>query len=381
MNPGIFLIQDNEELVEMNEQAYDSEKRLQTWLAKYPELLVGNQIDAAKPRRFLLIEQECGVPSEEGGSGRWSMDHLFLDQDAIPTIVEVKRSSDTRVRREVVGQMLDYAANAVAHWPVSHMRERFAANCKTHNLDPGEKIADFLDGEQDPEQFWEKAARNLQERKLRLLFVADVIPTELQRIVEFLNDQMDQTEVLAIEIKQFVSPKGLKSLAPRVVGQTVKALQKKEAITRGAPHDEETFFAEINEKAASAEAGVARGLLEWAKPPLFTGMNWRRASFSPTLTYKADYYIHNPITVYTDGKVEVQFKRMAKRTAPFDRDEKRFELLRRLNQISGLNLPADSINKFPRFSMSLLSDPKSLKEFETIIEWTIKEVIANNNPE
>ena len=28
-----------------------------------------------------------------------------------PTLVEVKRSSDTRIRREVVGQMLDYAAN------------------------------------------------------------------------------------------------------------------------------------------------------------------------------------------------------------------------------------------------------------------------------
>jgi len=50
MKPGIFLIQDNEELVEMNEQEYDSEKLLQTWLAKYPELLVGNQIDGTKPR-------------------------------------------------------------------------------------------------------------------------------------------------------------------------------------------------------------------------------------------------------------------------------------------------------------------------------------------
>jgi len=33
MNPGIFLIQDNEELIEMTEQIYESEKLLQTWLA------------------------------------------------------------------------------------------------------------------------------------------------------------------------------------------------------------------------------------------------------------------------------------------------------------------------------------------------------------
>jgi hypothetical protein len=31
----------------------------------------------------------------------------------VPTLLEVKRSSDTRIRREVVGQMLDYAANGV----------------------------------------------------------------------------------------------------------------------------------------------------------------------------------------------------------------------------------------------------------------------------
>jgi hypothetical protein len=62
------------------------------------------------PRRFLLVRREAPVPDRENGGIRWSIDHLFLDQDAIPTLVEVKRSSDTRIRREVVGQMLDYAA-------------------------------------------------------------------------------------------------------------------------------------------------------------------------------------------------------------------------------------------------------------------------------
>ena len=53
------------------------------------------------------------------------MDHLFLDQDSIPTIVEVKRSTDTRIRREVVGQLLDYAANAVVYWPVERLQAQF----------------------------------------------------------------------------------------------------------------------------------------------------------------------------------------------------------------------------------------------------------------
>ena len=54
--------------------------------------------------------------SGDGGSDRGSLDHLFLDQDAVPTLVEVKRSENTQIRREVVGQMLDYAANGVMFW-------------------------------------------------------------------------------------------------------------------------------------------------------------------------------------------------------------------------------------------------------------------------
>src|SRR5438876_9825386 len=144
-NAGIFLIQRDGELVEMIEEPYDSDDLLQTLLAKYPSLLAGNQIDPKAPRKWLFIEREAGVPSIEGGSGRWSADHLFLDQDAKPTIVEVKRSTDTRIRREVVGQMLDYAANAVVYWPIAHMRERFAANCESSGLDPEEKLEEFLE--------------------------------------------------------------------------------------------------------------------------------------------------------------------------------------------------------------------------------------------
>ncbi len=65
------------------------------------------------------------MASEAQGSDRWSVDDLFVDQDAVPTLVEVKRSSDTRIRREVVGQMLDYAANAVAHWELERIRASF----------------------------------------------------------------------------------------------------------------------------------------------------------------------------------------------------------------------------------------------------------------
>jgi hypothetical protein len=106
MTGGIYLIQDDGELVELTEQGYELEDTLQELLAKYPNLLAGEQMDTISPRRWLLIAREMRIPSEEGGGGRWPMDHLFLDQDAIPTFVEVKRREDARSRREVVGQIL-----------------------------------------------------------------------------------------------------------------------------------------------------------------------------------------------------------------------------------------------------------------------------------
>src|SRR3989304_96886 len=186
----------------MTEQEYDSEDLLQELLAKYPNLMAGEQTDSESPRRWLLVSREISLPSQEDVAGRWSVDHLFLDQDAVPTLVEIKRSSDTRIRREVVGQMLDYAANAVVYWPIERIRAQFESTCERRNSDPEDALGEFLGPDADPEDFWQRVKTNLQAGKVRLLFVADQIPPHLRRVVEFLNAQMDPAEVLAVEIRQ-----------------------------------------------------------------------------------------------------------------------------------------------------------------------------------
>src|SRR5581483_8714826 len=108
MSPGLYLISDDGRLIEMNEERYGSEDILQTLLESHPDLLAGDQFPGDEPRRWMLVKREAGIASEEGGGTRWSLDHLFLDQDGVPTLVEVKRSTDTRIRREVVGQLLEY---------------------------------------------------------------------------------------------------------------------------------------------------------------------------------------------------------------------------------------------------------------------------------
>jgi len=120
----IFLVNDAGDPVrEMTERSYENEELLQRILARTPDLLPGDQINPEVPRNWLLVKRELGVPDSDRKTDRWSLDHLFLDQDGIPTFVECKRSSDTRGRREVVAQMLDYAANGLVYWSVEGLRQ------------------------------------------------------------------------------------------------------------------------------------------------------------------------------------------------------------------------------------------------------------------
>lgn len=355
------MLQGEDELVPMFESAYDTEDVLQALVARFPDLLAGDQLAGDVPRRWLLVGRETALPDAEDGGGRWSVDHLFLDQDAIPTLVEVKRSSDTRIRREVVGQVLDYAANAVVHWRVDVLRTAFERRCEQDHLDPDAQLATVLDADADAEGYWEQAGANLKAGRIRLVFVSDAIPGELRRVVEFLNDQM-RAEVIAIEVKQYVG-EGLRTLVPRVIGQTA-ATQ-----TPAQQWDEASFFAVLERKGGSAQVAVARALLDWARGQMLR-VTWGRGkvdgSFIPVLDHQGQP--HYPLAVYTYGRVEIQFQWLTRQ--PFDDLELRRQFLSRLNQIPGVSLPDDAITRRPSIQLSLFAaDPTALKSLKDTLDW------------
>src|SRR6185436_19446010 len=112
-------------------------------------------------RRWLLISRELNVPDATNSMGRWSLDHLFLDQDGIPTLVEVKRSTDTRARREVVAQMLDYAANGLVYWNVDDLKLKFSENCLKSGKTADEILNQILPPSLNIESYWQTVKNNL----------------------------------------------------------------------------------------------------------------------------------------------------------------------------------------------------------------------------
>ena len=374
MNETIFLLNNTGELVEMNERSYLSEDLLQKLLADYPSLISGSQINPLKPRRWLLISREFGVADDLNAAQRWSLDHLFIDQEGIPTLVEVKRSTDTRIRREVIGQILDYAANAVSYWTIEEIRHRFEEACKIQNKDVDETLSEFLKGEIELSYFWELTKTNLKAGKIRMLIIADTIPKELQRIIEFLNEQMSPAEILGVEIKQFIG-QDLKTLVPRVIGMTSNAKTiKGKQNGREENWNKETFFAELQTQRGGEETAIAYGILDWVTPKInyfYYGVG-RRGSMAPILETKGKSIFS--FALWTDGTIEVYFQHMKGRV-PFDDPEKRKELMDKLNTIPGVNLSYDRISARPTFPLRQLLEETSLMKFIEIFEWYYSEAI------
>lgn len=311
---NLYLLQDNNDMIRLEPISFESEGEFQALLERFPELIPGNQIDRDEPRRWLLIGREVGIPDSDEAFNRWSLDHLFIDQDGIPTFIEVKRYSDTRIRREVVGQMMDYAANAVSYWPPDLIRRKFDETCHSSEIDPEEKLAGFLGDDRDPENFWEVVHHNLKDGNVRLIFAADRVPSELQRIVEFLNEQMSPTEVLAVEIQRYRGG-GLTTHIPRVYGQTIKAQmvkrgeQRKLSGQRRRKWDEDSFFEDVAERLTAEQLEKVRLLYDFfrgnSKIDWGTGMHL--GSFNPKFDGLGNIA---PVTVWSSGELKFKFSWM-----------------------------------------------------------------------
>lgn len=372
MSDGIFF-ETATGLELLAETPYEKEAVLQTALEKYPEVIAGISTTGDSQGQLALIKREIGVPGEQEGSSVWSLDHLFVDRDAQPIFVEVKRSTDTRIRREVVGQMLDYAANGSKYWPAGHLRESFESRIQSEfggELDASAWLQQHL-GVEDADEYWQRADENLRYGHVRLVFVADKLPTELVRIIEFLNEQMSQTEVLAVEVKQFKG-EGLTTLVPRLIGQTSLAEQRKRPGDRGRPFgefNEERFFSTLSRNVSPAGVAVARRILEWSRE---RGLRiWGGAdSFFPMFDLGGQGF--HFLAVKNGGRVQFQFQWMRK--PPYRELEEREALRQALNKIPGIQIPKDRLSGKPSVSLESFADPVKAEALLQVFQAFISDI-------
>ena len=186
----------------------------------------------------------------------------------------------------------------------------------------------------DPSSYWERVQTNLAADRIRLVFVADEIAPELRSIVEFLNRQMTETEVLAIEVKQYVDTEGERqTIVPRVVGQTEAARAAKGTRSRagGAAFDLATAPADVRELIEKMDAVADE--LGLAVRSARTGRNYQPQVLEPGAKFKSG------VGVYSSGRgVELNLSVFRELGA----NEVADDLLQRLREVTDLEVDAPS---------------------------------------
>ena len=225
----------------------------------------------------------------------------------------------------------------------------------------------------EPDEFWGTVKTNLQACKIRLVFVADVIPPELRRIIEFLNENMDPPEVLGVEVRQFVG-EGLKSLVPRVVGQTETALTKKQSGTKREAIGTDDFWLAFRTSLTEEQLRAAERIVEWSRSRGLIDNFKRSSSFVACIPVlrcgERSYY---PISMNSRGEVSIQMLWLRKHP-PFDNNDAREELRRRLAELPGFKLGEKGMLGFPKVPLESLADPEDGRQFTATLDWMVEQL-------
>jgi len=145
------------------------------------------------------------------------------------------------------------------------------------------------------------------------------------------------------------------------------------------------MVASIRSSQGAGAANAAQAILTWAAdhdPELRTWFSKNQTgSFMPGVDIRGGAYLF-PIAIYSRGMVEIQFQHMIGRPQrPFEREEKRRELQRMLNEIGGVAIPTDRLDKRPGFPLTALAKDGACAAFLNAVDWAFTQAVENLNQE
>jgi len=193
---------------------YD-EAWLQRLIMNHPELI---PIDQIEPAFADLVSVCVELPVPSG-----FIDNLFVTPAGDLALIECKLWRNPEARREVVGQIIDYAKDLSA-WTYEKLQEAIS---RTRPIDSSNGKSASLyaaaasRGEVDETTFHDAIARNLRRGRFLLLIVGDGIREGVESMTEFLQQYAGLHFTLAIvELALFEGPTGGCVVQPRVLAKT-----------------------------------------------------------------------------------------------------------------------------------------------------------------
>ncbi len=362
------------------------EDGLQGLIEQYPQVIPGAQIEpgSENPPKFVLLFREMPV-------GSWFLDLLLVDQFGKPALVEAKLIENPESSRSVVGQILEYAANAASEWGNGRLQQKateyWAKKSRTLEQALREKFDDD-DENFELDKFWDSVDQNLAEGKIRLIIATDGLRPEVRRIIEYLNGETKNIEILGLELRCYGTSATSPILSPLIVGQT-QATATTKGVSRPSKNWETAWEEELKRLNSNAIAPCQQ-ILEWAKKTPGISIRWSGGPVQGGFKIVAQHDPTDiPVTFVEIGGPKgkpgegvrgyFQFGQLTK-VFPFTNKSTAREAVEKLNKI-GFNISLGVIDDNthglrPGFSLSLLQNEDSMNQFLETLEWIIGQIEA-----
>jgi hypothetical protein len=190
------------------------EEALQNLFEKHPNIVPGKQIEPGSddPPRFVLLRRDMPVKGSSVGN-------LYVDQHGMLTVVEASLFEGPDSRREVVGKIIEFAADAAEAWGDGQARQMATQAWDKKGKALDEVLNEEFGDAEASESIWQRVEANLSQGRLRIIIASDELSTDVRRMVEYLNNQMRDAEVLGLELRCYGSDTDALVCVPRVVGQ------------------------------------------------------------------------------------------------------------------------------------------------------------------
>jgi hypothetical protein len=150
------------------------------------------QVLATQSDAPALIARE--VPMPDGGR----VDILAIDADGVITVCECKLQTNAGIRREVVGQVLEYAANLNG---MSFREFRARVETRLSGGDLIDSMAERAGEDWDGEVWLDQVSSRLETGTFRLVVAVDKMAPTLKQTVLYLNGH-SPLPVLAVELQR-----------------------------------------------------------------------------------------------------------------------------------------------------------------------------------
>jgi hypothetical protein len=299
---------------------YSDERDLQKMLYSSPQL-IPVQGELNKTRTFI---------DEAGLAGAGCTDLIGVDNDGDIYLVECKLATNPQIRREVIGQILEYASYL---WEMSY--EDFdSLFVKRKGETLKELLTESVVEGWEFEAFREAVTQNLKTGNFHLIIAVDEMNEQLGEIIAFLGKRGAGVRLQAIELQRYAEDDA-EILVPQLHGEF---FQSPAGDRKSVAWNFESFFAEARRKLKEGQLTALTTLYEFSRHQT-DWLSWGKGMVYGSFSVHSDRISKRSLyTVTTNGHFVANFGQLPDSQAALKFMD---NLGQELKKLEGLKVPAD----------------------------------------